>query len=103
MAWFTVRVPASSANLGLGFDSLGLALGVYLTCRYRRSDTLVIRVEGRDAAQIPTGPDNLIWQTAVAVGQSLHMQTPPIELEIVNDIPLGKGMVIVMFDFAETR
>jgi homoserine kinase len=90
--WFTVRVPASSANLGPGFDSLGLALGVYLTCRFRRSDTLSIRAEGRDAAQISTGPDNLIWQTAVAVGAGLDSPMPPIELEIRNDIPLGKGM-----------
>ena len=92
MNWFTVRVPASSANLGPGFDSLGLALGVYLTCRFRRSDTLSIRAEGRDAAQISTGPDNLIWQTAVAVGAGLSSPMPPIELEIRNDIPLGKGM-----------
>lgn len=92
MAWFTVRVPASSANLGPGFDSLGLALGVYLTCRFRRSEALTIRAEGRDAAQISTGQDNLIWQTVVAVGRSLNLPTPPIELEIQNDIPLGKGM-----------
>jgi homoserine kinase len=92
VAWFTVRVPASSANLGPGFDSLGLALGVYLTCRFRRSDTLTIRAEGRDSAQISTGPDNLIWQTAEAVGRSLNLPMPPIELEIRNDIPLGKGM-----------
>jgi homoserine kinase len=92
VAWFTVRVPASSANLGPGFDSLGLALGVYLTCRFRRSDSLSIRAEGRDSAQISTGPDNLIWQTAVAVGRSLNLPLPPIELEIRNDIPLGKGM-----------
>lgn len=92
MAWFTVRVPASSANLGPGFDSLGLALGVYLTCRFRRSESLAIRAEGRDSAQISTGPDNMIWQTAVAVGKSLHVSMPPIELEIRNQIPLGKGM-----------
>jgi homoserine kinase len=92
VSWFTVRVPASSANLGPGFDSLGLALGVYLTCRFRRSDSLIIRSQGRDAAQISTGPDNLIWQTAVAVGKSLNLPMPPIELEIRNDIPLGKGM-----------
>jgi homoserine kinase len=92
VAWFTVRVPASSANLGPGFDSLGLALGVYLTCRFRRSESLSIRAEGRDSAQISTGPDNLIWQTAVAVGRSLNLPVPPIELEIRNDIPLGKGM-----------
>jgi homoserine kinase len=91
-SWFTVRVPASSANLGPGFDALGLALGVYLTCRFRRSETLAIRAEGRDAAQIPTGPDNLIWQTTVAVGKSLGIPVPPIELEISNDIPIGKGM-----------
>jgi homoserine kinase len=92
VAWFTVRVPASSANLGPGFDSLGLALGVYLTCRFRRGESLSIRVEGRDAAQISTAADNLIWQTAVSVGKSLHLPMPPIELEIRNDIPLGKGM-----------
>ena len=92
MAWFTVRVPASSANLGPGFDSLGLALGVYLTCRFRRSESLAIRAEGRDAAQISTAADNMIWQTAVAVGESLHLPMPPIELEIRNQIPLGKGM-----------
>lgn len=92
MAWFSVRVPASSANLGPGFDSLGLALGVYLTCRFRRAPALSIRAEGRDARQISTSPDNLIWQTAVAVAKSLDLSMPPIELEIRNDIPLGKGM-----------
>ena len=92
MSWYTVRVPASSANLGPGFDSLGLALGVYLTCRFRRAGALSIRAEGRDAAQISTAPDNLIWQTAAAVAKSLDLEMPPIELEIRNDIPLGKGM-----------
>src|SRR5947209_9363594 len=92
MSWFTVRVPASSANLGPGFDSLGLALGVYLTCRFRKSGTLEIRAEGRDAAQISTRADNLIWQTAVSVARDLRMQMPPIALHIHNEIPLGKGM-----------
>lgn len=92
MAWFTLRVPASSANLGAGFDALGLALGVYLTCRFRVSDTLQIRACGRDSACISTGPDNMIWQTAVAVAQAHDMRMPPIDLEIRNDIPIGKGM-----------
>jgi homoserine kinase len=92
VTWYTVRVPASSANLGPGFDSLGLALGVYLTCRFRRAEALSICAAGRDAAQISTASDNLIWQTAVAVARSLDLAMPPIELEIRNDIPLGKGM-----------
>ncbi len=92
MSWHTVRVPASSANLGPGFDALGLALGVYLTCRFRPAEQLSIRAEGRDAAQISTRSDNLIWQTAVSVARDHGMKLPPIELVIQNDIPLGKGM-----------
>jgi len=92
MSWFTVRVPASSANLGPGFDALGLALSLFLTCRFRPSDALTIRVQGRDAAAIPDNPENLIWQTALAVARSLRLGMPPIELEIHNDIPVGKGL-----------
>ncbi|HEY7391811.1 MAG TPA: homoserine kinase [Bryobacteraceae bacterium] len=92
MSWFTVRVPASSANLGPGFDALGLALGVYLTCRFRTSKVLLIRASGRDVQSISTGPDNLIWQTALAVASRHGAAMPPIELEIANDIPIGKGM-----------
>jgi homoserine kinase len=92
MSWFSVRVPASSANLGPGFDALGLALGVYLECRFRRSEALSITVSGRDSASIPTGPDNLIWRTALAVAGDHGMTLSPIELEVRNDIPLGKGM-----------
>jgi homoserine kinase len=92
MCWTSVRVPASSANLGPGFDALGLALDIYLTCRFRRSERLSIRAEGRDAAAIPAGPDNLIWQTAAAVARDFRVPMPPIELEIENEIPLGKGL-----------
>jgi homoserine kinase len=90
--WFHLRVPASSANLGPGFDALGLALGVYLTCRFRRSQRLGICATGRDAAGIPSNPDNLIWQTALTVARNQRMTMPPIELQIHNEIPLGKGM-----------
>lgn len=87
-----LRVPASSANLGPGFDCLGLALGVYLTCRFERAAKLSIRVRGRDAAQISTGDDNLIWRTALAVAADIGDSLPAIALEIENEIPLGKGL-----------
>jgi homoserine kinase len=92
MLWTSLRVPASSANLGPGFDALGLALGVYLECRFRQSNRLDIRVEGRDAETISTGEDNLIWQTALAVARDTRVTMPPIELRIHNDIPIGKGL-----------
>ncbi len=87
-----VRVPASSANLGPGFDALGLALGIYLTCRFEPAERLSIRAIGRDAGQISTGEDNLIWQTALAVAKDVGEILRPIALEIENDIPIGKGL-----------
>jgi len=87
-----VRVPASSANLGPGFDALGLGLDLYLECRFRPAASLSIRASGRDAELISAGPDNLIWQTAVGTAAKAGRTMPPVDLEIVNDIPLGKGM-----------
>ena len=78
--------------MGPGFDALGLALGVYLECRFRPSARLEIRVSGREAEIIPTGEDNLIWQTAQRVAADVRETLAPIELEISNDIPIGKGL-----------
>ena len=87
-----LRVPGSSANLGPGFDALGVALEVYLECRFSISNRLSIRVSGRDSDLISPREDNMIWQTALAVAARAHMTLPPISLEIVNDIPIGKGL-----------
>jgi homoserine kinase len=87
-----VRVPASSANLGPGFDALGLALGVYLTCTFEPAARLSIQVRGRDANKIPSTADNLIWQTALRVAEDVGGSLPMIALEIDNDIPIEKGL-----------
>lgn len=88
----TLRIPGSSANLGPGFDALGIALQVYLTCRFSRSSRLAIRCSGRDASLISCNEDNLIWQTALTVASRAHLALPAADLEIVNEIPLGKGL-----------
>lgn len=90
-AW-KVRVPASSANLGPGFDTLGLALGIYLECRFRTCEELRIHARGRDASLIAPGENNLIWQTALKVADDTQATLPLIDLEIANDIPIGKGL-----------
>jgi len=92
MSWNHLRVPASSANLGPGFDALGMALGIYLECRFRTAEQLSIQVRGRDAETISTGPDNLIWQTALAVAAKVQAPLAPIELVVDNQIPVGKGL-----------
>ena len=82
----TVRVPASSANLGPGFDALGIALDVFLECRFRRAEELSIRVDREwTRSGFPTGADNLIW--SIAAG----WVRVAIELEILNAIPVGRG------------
>jgi len=87
-----VKVPASSANLGPGFDALGMALGIHLTCRFRAAERLEIHGFGRDAALIAPGENNLIWQTALNVAQAAGRELPPIYLEVHNEIPIGKGL-----------
>ncbi len=87
-----IRVPASSANLGPGFDALGMALGIYLTCRFEPAAQLSIRARGRDADQISTAADNLIWETALAVARDVGGKLPSIALDIDNDIPIAKGL-----------
>ena len=92
MSWTEVRVPATSANLGPGFDALGMALSIYLEVRFRPAEELSIRATGRDAGLISTAENNLIWQTAVAVAEHYGRSMPGVEIEITNDIPIGKGL-----------
>jgi len=92
LAFRKLRVPASSANLGPAFDALGLALGIYLDCRFRPAEKLSIRVTGRDGPSIPDCEDNLIWRTALRIASDLNRTMPPLELHIDNQIPLGKGL-----------
>jgi len=82
----TVRVPGSSANLGPGFDTLALALDVYLECQFEPAAEWRITACGRDAGYIPTDESNLIRQT-------ISRYTPTaFRLHIENGIPVGKGL-----------
>jgi homoserine kinase len=92
MSWTEVRVPATSANLGPGFDALGMALSIFLDCRFRPAEKLTITVQGRDAEMIPPTADNLIWQTALTVAEHTRRPMPGIDLIVDNDIPIGKGL-----------
>ncbi len=92
MSWTEVRVPATSANLGPGFDALGMALSIYLECRFRPAPELRIEPHGRDVAMMSTGPDNLIWQTVHQVAEHTGKPLANIELVVNNDIPIGKGL-----------
>jgi homoserine kinase len=87
-----VRVPASSANLGPGFDALGMAISSYLTVDFAPAAELHISAEGRDASSIPCHANNLIWLTAIEAARREGRTLPSAKLHINNDIPLGKGL-----------
>jgi homoserine kinase len=90
-----VQVPASSANLGPGFDALAVALGLHLRCTLRVSGKpdgggVKITSSGADAREIPLDESNLIWQTFSRVaGENAGRE---FALDIANEIPLGRGL-----------
>jgi homoserine kinase len=85
-----VRVPATLANLGSGFDALGVALDLYLevTARPGRSDAFSYAGEGA----VEATPNNLIHQGYRAAWAALGKAAPPVVLEARNPIPLARGM-----------
>ena len=92
-----VRVPASSANLGPGFDALALALGLYLECTLRPSDrpsdkAFAVRVSGEDRAAIPPDESNLTWRAFLRLAGRKALPPRGAALEIANEIPVGKGL-----------
>lgn len=89
---YRLRVPASSANLGPGFDALGLALDLHLECRFSAAPQFLLTVEGLDSSQIPSDESNLIWQTAMRLSQASSRALPAVRLHINNEIPIGKGL-----------
>ncbi|HLB59565.1 MAG TPA: homoserine kinase [Bdellovibrionota bacterium] len=82
-----ITVPASTSNLGSGFDTLGLSLNLYQTIEANPSDRWNISVSGRDAEEIPRDQTNLILEAYEANGGE-----KPFALHIQNDIPIGKGL-----------
>src|SRR5215471_3908048 len=88
----SIRIPASTANLGAGFDSLSLALGRYLRISIQPADELKVEVSGVDSALIPTTEENLICKVAAATAKRRNRTLPPYLLKIDNGIPLSRGM-----------
>jgi len=90
----TVRVPATSANLGPGFDSLGLAVGLYDTVRVRTSAEpgTTVSISGEGAATLPTDDTHLVVRTIRETVASAGFSVPGLQLEAQNVIPHGRGL-----------
>ncbi|MBE0466399.1 MAG: homoserine kinase [Candidatus Desulforudis sp.] len=88
-----VRVPASSANLGPGFDCLSLALGLHnLVALEILPDGVEVRVAGEGASEIPTGDDNLVLRAARRVFNRIRVHPTGLRLSLANAIPPARGL-----------
>lgn len=89
----TVRVPASSANLGPGFDSLGIALGMYDEIAVTTTGSgLAVSVEGEGAAEVPTGPDHLVVRAIERGLAAAGFATGGLDIRCRNVIPHSRGL-----------
>lgn len=86
-----LKLPATSANLGPGFDALGLAMGLYLTIDASAAEAFVIDASGRDAALCGRVEKNLILDTYASVLTRQGRVAGALHLRLENEIPLGMG------------
>lgn len=87
-----VKVPASTANLGPGFDSLGMALNLYAWIEMKASDRTEIQLYGDHMEQVPTDKSNLIYKVAQMVFAEAGVECPELEISVYSEIPLTRGL-----------
>ena len=94
----TVTVPATTANLGPGFDCLGAALTLYNEFKFTCLDgdaiasPLKITVTGLEADRVQTDESNLVYQSFVKLYEHLHQTPPPVQINITLGVPLARGL-----------
>ncbi|MPZ15842.1 MAG: homoserine kinase, partial [Chloroflexi bacterium] len=89
---FMVEVPATSANLGPGFDSLGMALDIVNTVHVEPSERWEVAFAGEGMDRLPVGDRNLVLRTVETAGRRWGVQLPPARLSCTNAIPLSRGL-----------
>lgn len=87
-----VKVPASTANLGPGFDTLGMALNLYAWIEMSVAEQTTIHLHGDNMNGVPTDKSNLIYEVAQMVFQQAGVQIPELEISMYSDIPLTRGL-----------
>ena len=88
---FKVSVPASTSNLGPGFDALGLALSLYNDFYFEPSELYSVEIEGEGKEELPKDESNLFLRAYRSTMEYLGLNQP-IKVKLVNRIPLGRGL-----------
>lgn len=87
-----VKVPASTANLGPGFDTLGMALTLYAWIEMKPAEATVFHLHGENLDGLPTDKSNLLYKVAQSVFDEAGVSLPELEVTMYSDIPLTRGL-----------
>ncbi|MFK7602963.1 homoserine kinase [Deinococcus sp. SM5_A1] len=92
MTTFTVRAPASSANLGPGFDSLGLSVPLYTTVKVTPGNVTEVVPHGPELEGTPADKSNYVYGAMLLVAKRTGLTLPPARVEITTQVPLARGL-----------
>jgi homoserine kinase len=87
-----VKIPASTANLGPGFDTLGMALSLYAWVSMSASEKTKITLLGDNLTGVPLDKSNLVYEVAQAVFHKAGIEQKELDITIRSDIPLTRGL-----------
>ncbi|WP_459911431.1 homoserine kinase [Desulfotomaculum defluvii] len=88
-----VRVPATTANMGPGFDCLGMALELYNEIHMTLAPgEKTIDIEGEGFADIKRDESNIVWRAAQRVFREVGFENPGLRIKLVNQIPTSRGL-----------
>lgn len=89
---FRINIPATTTNLGPGFDCLGMSINLYNKITIEKSNKLKILLPTNDIGKIPTDKSNLIIQAMNRVYEYAKVNFIPISMEQENNIPYARGL-----------
>jgi homoserine kinase len=88
-----VRIPATTANLGPGFDALGLALSLYNVVEMEEGKGgLSIRIDGEGQDSLPRNEDNIVYRASAQAFREVGYKVRGIRIKLTNDIPVARGL-----------
>lgn len=87
-----VTIPASTANLGPGFDTLGMAFQLYSTVEMKISDQFEMELVGKELQGIPTDKSNMLYQVAAGLFKEAGQAVPDLFIRASSEAPLTRGL-----------
>lgn len=88
----TFKIPATSANLGLGFDSIGVAIDKFLSITAQPADKWQFQFKTEALKALPADDENMVAKMANYVATHYGKEMPPLEIEMASEIPLAHGL-----------